>query len=162
MKDDHNAEDTNGKDTKLDRRDFLGNVAVGSLIGAGAMAFLGIIQLPLPKVLNEPPSVFKIGFPTDFRANTYKVIAEKNVFVMRDNEGFRALSAICTHLGCIVSPAEWGFHCPCHGSKFDHQGNVMSGPAPKALEWLKVSMAPDGQLTVDINGKVKIDEVYTI
>ncbi len=160
MKDDHDAKDP--KDNKVARRDFLGNVAIGTLVGAGAMAFLGVAQLPLPKVLNEPPSIFKIGIPDDFTANTYTLLAERNVFILRDQEGFRALSAICTHLGCIVSQTEEGFLCPCHGSKFDSQGRAVSGPAPKALEWLKISMAPDGQLTVDVNKKVKNDEVYII
>ncbi len=162
MKKNHNVEDVKEKDNTQNRRDFLGTVAIGSLIGAGGMALVGMAQLPLPKVLNEPPSLFKAGFPTDFAANTYKLLKERNVFILRDHEGFRALSAICTHLGCIVSQAEEGFLCPCHGSKFDDQGKVVSGPAPKALEWLKMSMSPDGQLTVDVNKKVNIEEVYII
>lgn len=147
---------------EINRRDFLGKLAVGSLIGAGSMAFIGVIQLPLPKVLNEPPSVFKIGFPAEFQPNTFKTIADKNVFVLRDTEGFRALSAICTHLGCIVSQVEWGFVCPCHGSKFDQQGQVTGGPAPKGLEWLKVSLSPDGQLTVDLDKKVAANVVFIV
>lgn len=153
---DHNHDD------EITRRDFLGKFAVGSLVGAGTMAFLGVIQLPLPKVLNEPPSKFKIGWPSDFQLNTYKTIPGKNVFVLRDREGFRALSAVCTHLGCIVSQVEWGFTCPCHGSKFDRQGNVIGGPAPKPLEWLEVGQSPDGQLTIDLNKKVGIEEVYEV
>lgn len=152
----HHAED------EITRRDFLGKFAVGSLIGAGSMAFIGVIQLPLPKVFNEPSSFFKIGNPADFPANTYKTIPDKNVFVLRDQEGFRALSAVCTHLGCIVSEVDWGFTCPCHGSRFDKQGKVIGGPAPKALEWLKMGMSPDGQLTVDANKKVSADEVFVV
>ncbi|MFQ5637499.1 MAG: ubiquinol-cytochrome c reductase iron-sulfur subunit [bacterium] len=154
--------DQNDKyEDEITRRDFLGKLAVGSLIGAGSMAFIGVVQLPLPKVFNEPPSLFKIGNPSDFQINSYKTIPEKNVFVLRDREGFRALSAVCTHLGCIVSEVDWGFTCPCHGSRFDKQGNVIGGPAPKALEWLKIGMSPDGQLTVDMNKKVNADDVFT-
>ncbi len=160
MKDDYDVEDP--QDDTLPRRDFLGNVAIGTLVGAGAMAFLGVAQLPLPKVLNEPPSAFKIGPPDGFTVNTYTLLAERNVFILRESGGFRALSAICTHLGCIVSQDEEGFLCPCHGSKFDNLGKVLSGPAPKALEWLRIDMAPDGQLMVDTNQKVNIDDVYTI
>ena len=151
----------NGKENKLDRRDFLGKMAVASLYGAGTMALIGVIQLPLPKVFNEPPSIFKVGFPTEFQPNTYKAIPERNIFIVRDNSGFRALSAICTHLGCIVKEEHNGFICPCHGSKFDKTGNVVSGPAPKGLEWLKINIAPDGQLTVDQNTKVNQQEVFT-
>jgi len=149
-------------DEDINRRDFLGKFAVGSLVGAGSMAFIGVIQLPLPKVFNEAPSVFKIGFPSDFQVNTYKTIPEKNVFVLRDNTGFKALSAVCTHLGCIVSETDWGFTCPCHGSRFDKQGAVTGGPAPKALEWLRVSLAPDGQLMVDLNRKVNAADALAV
>ncbi len=156
MSDNHDHED------EMTRRDFLGKLATGSIVGAGAMAFIGVIQLPLPKVFNEAPSVFKIGYPSDFQVNTYKTVPQRNVFVLRDEQGFRALSAICTHLGCIVSEVAWGFQCPCHGSKFNKHGDVIGGPAPKALEWLKVSMSPDGQLTVDAGKKVKRDVVYVV
>ncbi len=152
----------NSNDPNMNRRDFLEKTAIGSLIGAGVMAFLGTINLPLPKVLNEPPSVFKIGFPADYQINTYKLIQERSVFILRSAEGMRALSAICTHLGCIVKQVPDGFNCPCHGSKFDADGKVLGGPAPKALEWLKVDLSPDGQLTVDLNTKVKKDEVLSI
>lgn len=157
MKDNHN-----GPDENLNRRDFLHKMAVGSVIGAGVMAFAGIIQLPLPKVFNEPPRQFKIGFPTDFPFNTYKLIKDKNVLILRDESGIRALSAICTHLGCVVTLTSRGFQCPCHGSKFDIDGKVLSGPAPKALEWLKVGMSPDGQLTVDLNEKVNINQTFVV
>ncbi len=156
----HNSH--NDEKNVVDRRDFLEKMAVGSLIGAGAMACVGIVQLPLPKVFNEPSSIFKVGLPTDFQNNTYKVIPERNVYVVRQENGFRALSAICTHLGCIVKETQGGFLCPCHGSIFDSVGNVTGGPAPKPLEWLKVSMSPDGQLVVDANTKVNSEETFTV
>ena len=146
----------------MERRDFLTRLAIGSAGGAGVMAFAGIVQLPLPKVLNEPSSLFKIGSPTDFPVNTYSLLAEKNVFILRTQEGIRALSAICTHLGCIVSKTESGFLCPCHGSRFDEDGNVTGGPAPKPLEWLQLGLAPDGQLTVDVNHIVDRSEVFAV
>ena len=142
------------------RRDFLEKMAIGSVGGAGLLAFAGVVQLPLPQVLNEPPSIFKIGFPSDYPLNTYMLLQERNVYILRTSEGFRALSAICTHLGCIVSLTPDGFHCPCHGSRFDTDGNVISGPAPKPLEWLQINLAPDGQLAVDADKKVTRDDVY--
>ncbi len=72
------------------------------------------------------------------------------------------MSAVCTHLGCIVERTAWGFSCPCHGSLFDGVGEPVDGPAPKALEWLRVDFAPDGQLTVDLKKKVSRDRVLVV
>ncbi len=46
---------------------------------------------------------------------------------------YLALSAICTHQGCVVAPAPGGFLCPCHGSTYDREGNNTGGPAPRPL-----------------------------
>jgi hypothetical protein len=42
----------------------------------------------------------------------------------------------CTHLGCIVEVA-----CPCHGARYDQDGNVTGGLAPKALPWCTRTVA---------------------
>jgi len=54
--------------------------------------------------------------------------------------GFLALSRKCTHLGCTVPwiEKESKFECPCHASAFDITGNVISPPAPRALDIYKV------------------------
>ena len=57
--------------------------------------------------------------------------------VHRDGDGrLHAVSARCTHLGCIVdwNGAERSWDCPCHGSRFDIDGSVLSGPAVHPLE----------------------------
>lgn len=57
--------------------------------------------------------------------------------VYRDHDGrLHAVSAVCTHLGCIVgfNDAETTWDCPCHGSRFDIDGNVLEGPATSPLE----------------------------
>lgn len=77
---------------------------------------------------------------------------EQRVFIVRAKEGyFYALSAVCTHLGCIANwKAEDGIvACPCHGSKFDKEGNVIAGPAPRPLPRFAMSLDDQGTLVVD-------------
>jgi Rieske Fe-S protein len=57
--------------------------------------------------------------------------------VHRDENGdLHAVSAICTHLRCVVAynDAERTWDCPCHGSRFGVDGAVLHGPATKPLE----------------------------
>ncbi|MGX4640454.1 FAD-dependent oxidoreductase [Massilia sp. SYSU DXS3249] len=67
--------------------------------------------------------------------------------IYRDETGgLHAVSATCTHLGCVVhwNSAERSWDCPCHGSRFDTEGKVLHGPAAKALARVErdVSGAP--------------------
>jgi len=58
------------------------------------------------------------------------------VAAYRDEDGtLHTVSAVCTHLGCIVTwnSAEKTWDCPCHGSRFDKLGSVINGPANKDL-----------------------------
>ena len=58
---------------------------------------------------------------------------------------FVALSAVCTHLGCVVQwqQDEDQFLCPCHGGRFTGDGAVISGPPPKPLESFPVALEGD-------------------
>jgi cytochrome b6-f complex iron-sulfur subunit len=62
-----------------------------------------------------------------------------------------ALSAVCTHLGCLVNwePDARQIVCPCHAARFDLNGNVVGGPAPKPLQQIKASI---------VNGNIEIKE----
>ena len=78
------------------------------------------------------------------------------LLILHDEEGFAAVSAVCTHLGCIVAQTSDGFECPCHGSRFGPEGRVTQGPAPSPLTWYEVSLAPDGQIIVDTRRTVPV------
>jgi len=58
---------------------------------------------------------------------------------------FLALSAVCTHLGCIVQwlPEKHEFLCPCHGGRFSSEGKVLGGPPPEPLPSFPVTLSDD-------------------
>lgn len=77
--------------------------------------------------------------PSDVRRGGGKVLLVdgERVAVSRDEKGaVRAVSAVCTHMGCLVrwNGAERSWDCPCHGSRFDATGRVVHGPASRDLE----------------------------
>jgi glycine/D-amino acid oxidase-like deaminating enzyme/nitrite reductase/ring-hydroxylating ferredoxin subunit len=64
-------------------------------------------------------------------------IDDEKVAAYRDEQGtVHAVSAVCTHLACIVSwnSAEKSWDCACHGSRFSFDGKVIQGPTVKDLE----------------------------
>ena len=149
-----------GLSNKIDiikRRDFLGRIAIGSMTGVGIIGLLGSLDLPIPRV-SQTANKFKVGRVVDFPLDTFTYIEEKNIYVYRERRSIKAVSAICTHLGCVVRKTEDGFTCPCHGSSYDRSGKVLAGPAPRDLDWLKVEMSPEGKLIINASQRVKADE----
>lgn len=141
------------KQSRLDpepvpRRDVLGLAALWAAASAVLFSAFGMLRLPKAAVLASPSKKFRVTLPDSLAAGEAFVPSGRNVSVFRDEEGVHAVSLICTHLGCIVKPAAEGFECPCHGSRYNRQGEVTKGPAPRALPWLKVNSA-GGQLVVD-------------
>jgi glycine/D-amino acid oxidase-like deaminating enzyme/nitrite reductase/ring-hydroxylating ferredoxin subunit len=87
--------------------------------------------------------------PASIPAGTGAVVKAqgRNVALYRDASGaLHAVSAACTHMGCIVhwNPLEKSWDCPCHGSRFDTDGSVIEGPALGALEPVKLGSADPG------------------
>ena len=70
----------------------------------------------------------------------------KPAVVLQPSPGqFVAMSAVCTHLGCVVTwQGQAGeFLCPCHGGRFSADGQVLGGPPPSPLEPLAVVLDGD-------------------
>ncbi|MBI3767224.1 MAG: Rieske 2Fe-2S domain-containing protein [Deltaproteobacteria bacterium] len=135
------------------RRDFMGRLGWGVFGAFTGITLLGFMRSAFPRVLFQPPTSFKAGLPKDF---TVGEISEKfkkdfRVWIIRTEEGFYALFAKCTHLGCTPRwlAAETKFKCPCHGSGFYKTGINFEGPAPRPLERLRITLAEDGQIVID-------------
>lgn len=133
----------------VSRRDFLSMASMGMVIMSALSLFAGIFRMSKPTVRYEEATKFKIGKAENFPVGTVKKLDDKGVFIFSNDDGLHAISSVCTHLGCIVAISETGFQCPCHGSKYDENGKVIGGPAPRNLAWLEISRSVDGSLMVD-------------
>jgi Rieske Fe-S protein len=72
-----------------------------------------------------------------------KVLTDKKIVITQPQAGsFHAFTAICTHLGCIVTTVSGGtINCPCHGSKYSIvNGSVVNGPAPLPLAAVSIKV----------------------
>jgi Rieske Fe-S protein len=132
----------------MPRRDVLGLSALWSTAGAMLFAVLGMMRLPKAAVLASPSKKFRVMLPDTLAAGEVFVPPGRSVALFRDAQGVHALSTICTHLGCVVKSGAEGFECPCHGSRYAQDGTVTKGPAPRPLNWLKVTHS-GGQWIVD-------------
>ncbi len=148
-------------DNTLRRRTFLGVVGA-----AGAATTLGCGAEPA--VMAGPTDV---GATTDWSARTWKLLCAQNLIVGRDDNGFYALSAVCTHQGCTLNMASNAcsatmpgtltatgalptLSCPCHASAFNIQnGARVSGEAQRDLPAYKVTLTA---------GRVIVDRAVTV
>jgi len=124
----------------IDRRKFL-----NTLLGIGGFGGLLAVFYPVLSYLNPPSSPepkvnsVKAGLNSDFAENSSKIIkfGRKPVILIKTGKDqYKALSASCTHLDCIVQYQQdkkqiW---CACHNGMYDLSGRNISGPPPKPLE----------------------------
>src|SRR5215467_13904967 len=141
----------------IDRREFFVRMGLGSLgiAAAGTVAFG--YQFLSPNVLYEPSPVVNMGKPEGYPLDSVTLDVDARIFVVHDQQGFFALNAVCTHLGCLTAwkPDIDTIACPCHGSKFTREGVKKEGPAPKPLPWLKMSLSEEGELIVDRSEEIR-------
>jgi cytochrome b6-f complex iron-sulfur subunit len=123
---------------------------VAAFLAAWCIAFFRFF---LPRVLFEPATVFKIGYPADYALGIdEKHLQKHRVWVDRTLDRLFVIYARCTHLGCTPDwkPAKNKFKCPCHGSGYDSEGINFEGPAPRPTDRARVEVARDGQTVVDV------------
>ncbi len=138
--------------TGISRRQFLGWAWAVSAAGLVGQAGVALYQFFKPRV---EPSGFGgevvAGRVDEFKPGSVSHVQLGHFYISRLGDGgILALWHRCTHLGCTVPwrEDEGQFHCPCHSSLFNRQGEVIGGPAPRPLDLFPVSLSDD-KLVVD-------------
>jgi cytochrome b6-f complex iron-sulfur subunit len=135
------------------RRSFL-KYAWGVLAGLFTLELVWMaadIVRPRKSSASNKGAVVVAGPVDDFEPESVTAFPQGRFYLARLNSGgFLALARECTHLGCTVpwNQATGRFECPCHASSFDIRGDVLSAPAPRALDIYSVRIE---------NGIVKVD-----
>jgi len=137
------------------RRRFLNSFLGTSLGTLGAAVAYPILRfLQPPRVPETPTSAVDAGRVDDpeFLGRGFKIVpfGQEPVIVVRlSPTDFRALSATCTHLDCIVEyrREQQVIWCNCHNGRFALDGRVIGGPPPRPLRRLAAHLAEglDGQ-----------------
>jgi menaquinol-cytochrome c reductase iron-sulfur subunit len=153
----------------LNRRAFHVSVIYGLWTAiTAALSVPAAIYLLFPPRAKKKPEWTEVGDLTQIRINSpeevvfrktridgWKVTSEKSTaWVLRTSEkDVVAFSPQCPHLGCAY---HWDdrnneFLCPCHTSTFAPDGRVLTGPAPRPLDRLKVKVEGTKLLVGDVD-----------
>jgi len=139
---------------EVSRRTIL-RVSLGlvGLLGLGAVVkFLGYQPAP------ANPTHVILKTPQDYQVGSATSLPEAKAWLFRDKQGLYAISAVCTHLGCMVNFAKDQFECPCHGSLYNASGYVLKGPARLPLNYLALTLSPEGAVVLDTRANVPPDQ----
>jgi cytochrome b6-f complex iron-sulfur subunit len=140
------------RSTKIARRGFVRNATLGAVAIVLAEASAGTIRLLWPNKTGAFGSTINVAAADIPAPNTTPfVYAPGKFYVIHNDDGVMALYWKCPHLGCTVpwNEGEFDFHCPCHGSIYDYDGAKIGGPAPRAMDYMGITVQPSGDLVVD-------------
>jgi len=136
----------------VNRRTVLqAGVQVCGLAAVGSGGYIVVKYLtPLPEGLGGEEVAIAEG---DLRPGEAVQVLHKGkpVLIVRDLEGgLHAVSAVCTHLGCLVkwNTKDQYVECPCHDAVFALNGEVLGGPAPEPLPKIAVGVK-DGMIRLE-------------
>lgn len=137
--------DLNVSDTQ--RRKFL-----GVLLGTIGLALAAVAAWPVLRYLAPGGAAKDAGKVRIAKnkvvtggAHMFSFKGRPAILLEKKPGEFVAMSAVCTHLGCIVKwvDADQELLCPCHGGRFSTDGAVLGGPPPAPLELYPVSLQDD-------------------
>ncbi len=131
------------------RRKFLNSLlSLSGIAGLAAILYPVFTYMLPPKTTEPKVNLVKAGMASEFPNNSYKIVkfGRKPVILVKTEDGqFKALSAVCTHLECIVQYKSdthqiW---CACHNGIYDLNGRNVSGPPPRPLTQYNVKVVKD-------------------
>lgn len=151
----------NNTNDKPPRRNFLKILWAGlGLIALGELLWMIVSffrPVPKNKAATFVFNVIDAGSTETYEPGTVSTFVRGQFYlVCLEDGGFLAMSGKCTHLGCAVpwDKDKKKFICPCHASQFDMYGNVLSSPAPRALDLFEVTIV-NKTIQVDIGKRIK-------
>jgi cytochrome b6-f complex iron-sulfur subunit len=150
MNETENMTETGPLDSPVSRRGLVKYV----LLGFSALATAGGVLTPIIAYLWPPKQAGAAGGGRVAVASTADLppgkgevysVNNKPVILVNAPDGYKALSATCTHLGCIVfwNEQRQVIACPCHEAYFNTNGVVISGPPPEPLAVYRVQVEGD-------------------
>ncbi|MCX5743210.1 MAG: Rieske 2Fe-2S domain-containing protein [Proteobacteria bacterium] len=95
-----------------------------------------------------------VGLPAAFVLDTPVYITSGRFFVVKDVNGYYAVTSLCTHEGAICKVSSGRFRCPRHGALFTFNGAIISGPVNRALVHFAMCTLPNGHLGVTASMQV--------
>ena len=146
------------------RRGLLAFFGWGTMALVGLQAVVAFLVYFWPRKTGTFGSKVSAGSPNDYKVGDVKYFVEGKFYLSRLDEGFMALYQKCPHVGCTVpwrpefthqnAPGVTGlFRCPCHGSTYMRNGQIIFGPAPRPMDYMKITNE-GGKLFVD-TGQIK-------
>ncbi len=133
----------------MKRRDVLRNLLAFIPLGT---AFAGIttmgIRFITPRRRDLTRRIFAMHLE-ELPVNTSRKLTDlrgKDLVLVRTGEHeVKAMTTVCTHLGCTVhwEKDRQEFYCPCHAGRFDKDGNVLAGPPPAPLDTYHTEIQED-------------------
>lgn len=140
---------------RCSRRDFVG-VAAGAFtaVALSGCASLALTRVPAPGgvirlSLRQHPRLARPGGYLKLQPEAHPV----PVYVLATEDGYAAVSPICTHLGCTVNIDGPLLVCPCHGSTYDRGGAVLRGPAERPLDAYSTTLDSEDELLIRLDAR---------
>ncbi len=133
----------------MTRRDFLTNVLGGAVLACTGALVTALARFMQPNMLMDTLGPVEAGAAASYPIGSLTFVEPARAYLGRDEAGFYAIVAVCTHLGCTPRLDANAFVCPCHGSRLTRGGQVANGPAARPLDRAWVGRAADGNLLID-------------